>query len=199
MIALWDLGNVVVQWNPDRILQMLSLPPDKSAVLEDLLSGGSRWLELDRGVTDEAKVAEQIAAESSLEVDEMLQCFDTVRESLVDFPKSIELIGEMKASGIRQYVLSNMSALNYEYLRLRPYFDLFDGIVISATEKLIKPDTALFQLVLDRYKLEASQMVFIDDSLPNIEAAMSIGMNGVHFKASDDCYARVRSYFPQLN
>jgi len=198
-IALWDLGNVVVQWNPDRILQMLSLPPDKSAVLEDLLSGGSRWLDLDRGVTDEAKVAEQIAAESSLEVDEMLQCFDTVRESLVDFPKSIELIGEMKASGIRQYVLSNMSALNYEYLRLRPYFDLFDGIVISATEKLIKPDTALFQLVLDRYKLEASQMVFIDDSLPNIEAAMSIGMNGVHFKASDDCYARVRSYFPQLN
>ena len=198
-IALWDLGNVVVQWNPDRILQMLSLPPDKSAVLEDLLCGGSRWLDLDRGVTDEAKVAEQIAAESSLEVDEMLQCFDTVRESLVDFPKSIELIGEMKASGIRQYVLSNMSALNYEYLRLRPYFDLFDGIVISATEKLIKPDTALFQLVLDRYKLEASQMVFIDDSLPNIEAAMSIGMNGVHFKASDDCYARVRSYFPQLN
>ena len=72
-IALWDLGNVVVQWNPDRILQMLSLPPDKSAVLEDLLSGGSRWLDLDRGVTDEAKVAEQIAAESSLEVDEMLQ------------------------------------------------------------------------------------------------------------------------------
>ena len=198
-IALWDLGNVVVQWNPDRILQMLSLPPDKSAVLEDLLSGGSRWLDLDRGVTDEAKVAEQIAAESSLEVDEMLQCFDTVRESLVDFPKSIELIGEMKASGIRQYVLSNMSALNYEYLRLRPYFDLFDGIVISATEKLIKPDTALFQLVLDRYKLEASQMVFMDDSLPNIEAALSIGMHGVHFKASDDCYARVRSYFPQLN
>jgi len=197
-IALWDLGNVVVQWNPDRILQMLSLPPDKSAVLEDLLSGGSRWLDLDRGVTDEAKVAEQIAAESSLEVDEMLQCFDTVRESLVDFPKSIELIGEMKASGIRQYVLSNMSALNYEYLRLRPYFDLFDGIVISATEKLIKPDTALFQLVLDRYKLEASQMVFIDDSLPNIEAAMSIGMNGVHFKASDNCYARVRKFFPKL-
>jgi len=178
MIALWDLGNVVVQWNPDEILRMLSLPPDKSSVVKELLCGGSRWLDLDR--------------------DEMLHCFDIVRDSLVDFPKSIELIGEMKAAGIPQYVLSNMSTVNADYLRSRPYFDLFDGIVFSAAEKLIKPDTALFELVLDRYQLQAHQIVFIDDSLPNIEAAVSLGMNGVHFKASDNCYARVRKFFPKL-
>jgi len=199
MIALWDLGNVVVQWNPDRILQMLNLPADKSAVMKELLYGSSRWLELDRGVTTELELAERIAAESSLEVDEMQQCFDIVRESLVDFRNSIELIGEMKAAGIRQYVLSNMSIVNAEYLRSRPYFDLFDGVVISAEEKLIKPDTALFEVVLDRYQIQASQMVFIDDSLPNIKAAESLGMSGVHFKASDDCYAKIRKFFPQLN
>ena len=198
MVALWDLGNVVVQWNPDRILQMLDLSPDKLAVVKDLLHGGSRWLNLDRGVTNEAEVAEQIAAESDLDVDEMRGCFDTVRESLVDFPKSIELIGELKAAGIRQYVLSNMSIVNAEYLRPRPYFDLFDGVVFSAEEKLIKPDNALFQVVLDRYQLRSPEIVFIDDSLPNIRAAESMGMSGVHFKASDDCYARVRNYFPQL-
>jgi len=198
MIALWDLGNVVVQWNPDEILRMLSLPPDKSSVVKELLCGGSRWLDLDRGVTTEAEVAKLIASESSLDVDEMLHCFDIVRDSLVDFPKSIELIGEMKAAGIPQYVLSNMSTVNADYLRSRPYFDLFDGIVFSAAEKLIKPDTALFELVLDRYQLQAHQIVFIDDSLPNIEAAVSLGMNGVHFKASDNCYARVRKFFPKL-
>ena len=198
MIALWDLGNVVVQWNPDRILQMLDLSPDKLAVVKDLLYGGSRWLDLDRGVTSEAEVAEKIAAESDVAVDEMRRCFDTVRESLVDFPKSIELIGELKAAGIRQYVLSNMSIVNAEYLRPRPYFDLFDGVVFSAEEKLIKPDNALFQVVLDRYQLRSPEIVFIDDSLPNIRAAESMGMSGVHFKASDDCYARVRNYFPQL-
>jgi len=197
-IALWDLGNVVVQWNPDKILQMLNLPSDKSAVLKDLFHGGSRWLDLDRGVTTEAEVAELIASESNLSVDEMRQCFDTVRESLIDFPKSIELISEMNAAGIRQYVLSNMSAVNAEYLRERPYFDLFDGIVISATEKLIKPDTALFQRVLDRYKLHASDMVFMDDSLANIKAAESMGMQVVHFKASDDCYATVRRHFSKF-
>jgi len=105
MIALWDLGNVVVQWNPDRILQMLNLPADKSAVMKELLYGSSRWLELDRGVTTELELAERIAAESSLEVDEMQQCFDIVRESLVDFRNSIELIGEMKAAGIRMVLL----------------------------------------------------------------------------------------------
>ena len=199
MIALWDLGNVVVQWNPDRILQMLDLSPDKLAVVKDLLYGGSRWLDLDRGVTSEAEVAEKIAAESDVAVDEMRRCFDTVRESLVDFPKSIELIREMKAAGIRQYVLSNMSIVNAEYLRSRSYFDLFDGVVFSAEEKIIKPDTALFQVVLDRYQLRPADIVFIDDSLANIKAAETMGMRGVHFKASDDCYAQVRHYFPQLN
>ena len=198
MIALWDLGNVVVQWNPDRILAMLNLAPDKLEVVKALISGGPRWLDLDRGVTTEAEVAALIAAESSLEVDEMLQCFETVRESLVDFPRSVALIKEMKAAGIAQYVLSNMSAVNATYLQPRPYFELFDGVVFSATEKLIKPDAALFQLVLDRYQLQAANLVFIDDSLPNIKAAESLGMHGVHFKASDECYAQIRSFFPQL-
>jgi len=198
MIALWDLGNVAVQWNPDKIVQMLDLPEKKSTLLKKNLFESGCWLDLDRGVTTEAEVAAKIASESILSVDELLRCFDVVRESLVDFPKSIALISEMKNAGIPLYVLSNMSVVNAEYLRTRPYFDLFDGIVISAEEKLIKPETALFQVVTDRYQLEASQMVFIDDSLPNIKAAESLGMHGVHFKASDECYAKIRKYFPQL-
>lgn len=198
MIALWDLGNVVVQWNPKKILQMLDLSEEKSTLLKKELFDSSSWLDLDRGVITETEVAAKIASESILSVDELLRCFEVVRESLVDFPKSIELIGEMKTAGIPLYVLSNMSVVNAVYLRTRPYFDLFDGIVISAEEKLIKPDTALFQVVTDRYQLDASNMVFIDDSLPNIKAAESIGMHGVHFKASDNCYSTIRKYFPQL-
>ena len=198
MIALWDLGNVVVQWNPERILAMLDIPAERAKPLRELFSGGKLWLDLDRGVTDEATVAEELASQSDLQTAELTRTFDTVRESLVDFQESVALIHEMKSRGIPQYVLSNMSLVNAAYLRQRPYFKLFDGIVISAEEKLIKPDTALFQLVLDRYELSADQVVFIDDSLPNIEAAQSLGMHGVHFKATSECYASVRKYFPEL-
>ena len=195
MIALWDLGNVVVEWNPDRILQKLDLSAEKTNTLRSNLFEATVWLDLDRGLCTEAEVATQLANSTELDHGELLQCFDTVRETLIDFPQSVELIRQMKQADIPMYVLSNMSAENFAYLRQRDYFELFDGIVISAEEKLIKPDTALFQRVVDRYQLEPAEMVFMDDSLPNIEAAISLGMHGVHFNGSDDCYAEVKRHF----
>lgn len=195
MIALWDLGNVVVQWNPTRILEMLKLEAVKKDIVSASLFEGSLWLDLDRGITTEAEVAGVLAAETELDYDDVLHVYETVRESLVNFPRSIELIKEMKEANIPMYVLSNMSIANFEYLNQRDFFELFDGIVISAQEKLIKPESALFQVVLDRYKLDASETVFMDDSLPNVKAAEKLGMHAVHFEASDDCYAKVRQYF----
>ena len=194
LVALWDLGNVVVQWNPARIREMTGLPEAKTDVFksryfEDL------WLELDRGTTDEREVANKVAAETELSKVEVDLYFAAVRESLVDFTESIDLIRQMKDQGIKMYVLSNMSLVNAKYLRQRAYFQLFDGIVISAEEKLIKPDTALFQLLLDRYQLDPTKMVFMDDSLPNITAAESLGMHGVHFTATSECYTKIKRYF----
>ncbi len=194
LIALWDLGNVVVQWSPERIHAMLNLPATKLDILKTELFE-KLWLDLDRGITDEAAVAAQLGAETDLSVEDVLQCFETIRESLVDFPESIDLIHQMKAAGIPMYVLSNMSTVNAAFLRQRSYFDLFDGIVISAHEKLMKPETELFQVVLDRYRLDAEKIVFMDDSLSNINAARSLGMQGVHFDASERCYAAVRKHF----
>ena len=68
-------------------------------------------------------------------------------------------------------------------------------MVISAEEKLIKPDPALFELVLKRYRLNAEEVYFIDDSMPNIVAARELGMQALHFKRSDDCYRQIREAF----
>ena len=194
LIALWDLGNVVVQWNPQKVRELTGLPTDKTDVFKTPYFE-AQWLELDRGTIDEAKVAEQVAADTELRVADVELYFASVRKTLVDFDETIDLIKEMKDKGIKMYVLSNMSIVNSVFLRKRGYFDLFDGVVISGEEKLIKPDTALFQLVIDRYQLDPAQVVFMDDSLPNITAAESLGMHGVHFKGSSECYLKIRKYF----
>lgn len=194
LVALWDLGNVVVQWDPVRIREMTGLPEDKLRVFQTPRFE-RLWLDLDQGLTEEAQVTVQLTQETDLSVDEVQLYFATVRESLVDLTQSIELIRHMKANGIKIYVLSNMSLVNATYLRQRDYFSLFDGIVISAEEKLIKPDTDLFKVVLDRYALDPALTVFIDDSLPNIKAAESLGLHGVHFKRSAKCYSKIRKYF----
>jgi len=195
VIALWDLGNVVVQWSPSTIVGMLDLPESKATLFKEALLDTELWLDLDRGLTDELSVAEQLAGQTALNTEDLINGFQTVRRSLIDLPRSIELLYEMKSASIPMYVLSNMSTANADYLLSRDYFELFNGVVISAEEQLIKPDPAIFQLVLDRFQLNPHEVVFIDDSLPNIESAKSLGMQGVHFNRTDHCYEKIRKCF----
>lgn len=195
MIALWDLGNVVVQWEPEAIYPAFKLSPEHTQYLRSGLLEHSDWLRLDQGLTTESEIAERITRESGLTTSQTNHCFDVIRKSLIDLPVSVEILHQMKAAGIPMYVLSNMSHDNASYLRSRPYFDLFEGIVISAEEKLIKPDTALFERVLSRYNLVAADVFFIDDSMPNIIAAREVGMQALHFKRTPQCYAAIKEAF----
>lgn len=195
MIALWDLGNVVVRWEPETVLEMFGYSPEQTDYLRSGLLGHPDWLDLDRGVTTEAVVARRLVEESSLTIEQALRCFDVVRESIVDLAPSIEILSAMKAAKIPMYVLSNMPTANADFLSQRDYFKWFDGVVFSAEEKLLKPDEAIFKVVMDRYNLDPAEIYFIDDSLPNIETARAMGMQTLHFQRSDDCYARIRNAF----
>ncbi len=191
---LWDLGNVVVRWSPDTILDTLNYSPEVSDYLRESLFGHSDWLDLDRGVTTEEQVGKRLAAESGLSPDQVRRCFDVVRETLVDIDRSVELVRSLAALNVPMYVLSNMSKVNADYLRQREYFSCFRGVVISAEENLNKPAAELFERVLKRYSLEAGNVLFIDDMAENIEAAKDIGMEGLQFEGDDACYQRIRQF-----
>jgi HAD superfamily hydrolase (TIGR01549 family) len=193
-VLLWDLGNVVVRWSPDEILARLGYASHTSDYLLHSLFGHSDWLDLDRGVTTESIVAERLVAESDLTTDEAMRVFDVVRETLVDIEHSVTLIETLARDHHPMYVLSNMSKPNADYLRQRPYFKHFKGVVISAEEKLNKPSPELFERVLARYDLKPESVLFIDDTKVNIDAAGALGMQGLVFEGSADCYAKINQF-----
>ena len=57
---------------------------------------------------------------------------------------------------------------------------MFDGLIISGEEKLIKPDPKIFNLASKRFNLIPEYTVFIDDRLENINAAIKLGFNTIH-------------------
>ena len=191
---LWDLGNVVVRWSPDTILSRLDYSVQQTTYLRRSLFAHSDWQDLDRGVKTESEVAQRLVAESDLSMDQAVRCFDVVRDTMIDIQPSVDLINEVAQTDTPMYVLSNMSQTNADYLRQREYFSHFQGVVISAEEKLNKPDSALFERVLSRYSLSANQVLFIDDTLENIVAAEKLGFEGLHFKGSEECYLRIRQF-----
>lgn len=192
MISLWDLGNVMVSWDPERILASLDGSAAEIALLRDELLLHDDWQRLDQGTLQEVEVVQRLTHEVGIAPEKVAQCLRQTRESLLNINASVQLLEQVKAAGQRAYCLSNMSHNTYDHLRDRHFFEFFDGIVISAQERLIKPDPAIFELVLERFELRAADVLFIDDSEPNIASATALGIDCVHFKRSAACYQTIR-------
>ena len=71
--------------------------------------------------------------------------------------------------------------------------DAFDAMVISAEEHLMKPDPAIYRLILERLGVEPAQAVFVDDRLENVRAAHELGIRTVHFRHRDQALAELRN------
>jgi len=61
----------------------------------------------------------------------------------------------------------------------------FDGLVVSGYEKLLKPDHAIYRVLMDRYSINPAESVYIDDNKPNAIAATELGFNAIHFSSPD--------------
>ncbi|PIV26566.1 MAG: hypothetical protein COS37_05745, partial [Anaerolineae bacterium CG03_land_8_20_14_0_80_58_20] len=82
------------------------------------------------------------------------------------------------------YGLSNWSSETFPITRRKhDFFDILDGYLISGEVNLVKPDPAIFQRLLDKIGRDAQECLFIDDALPNIEAARALGMTAIHFQS----------------
>lgn len=139
------------------------------------------WEEYDRGALTYDEVVELLCREKG--VDRAI-CEGYMREA-IDRQEAIlpteRLIADLKAAGYRLYVLSNMSKEFIEFLRRVPVYRHFDGEVVSCEEKVVKPDPAIFRILLERYGLQPGDTLFIDDRPANVEAARGCGIEGFLF------------------
>ena len=99
---------------------------------------------------------------------------------------AVPWVKELKSKGYRVYYLSNFSLQAKvhcpESLEFVPYTD---GGILSYTEQIVKPDAAIYLLLLERFGLKAEESVFLDDTLHNIEAAERLGIHGIWYKSKE--------------
>lgn len=139
------------------------------------------WEEYDRGTRSYDEVIEDLCAYNSCErgkAEEYLRRSIVMQEAV---PSTERLIADLKAAGYRLFVLSNMSCEFIEFLRRMPVYAAFDGEVVSCEEHAVKPERRIYEILLDRYELDARQTMFIDDRASNIEAAREMGIEGFLF------------------
>lgn len=182
---VFDVGGVLIDWNPRHLYRRLF--DGNEAAMERFLAEvcTPAW----NARQDEGRPFAEAVAELSArfpDYGELIAAYHLRWEEMVPaaIDETIEIVRDVKTAGARLYALTNFSTEKFPLVRSRfDVFELFDGIVVSGDIGLIKPDPAIYRYLVDRYALEASACIFIDDVRANVEAAQSVGMRGVHFSS----------------
>jgi HAD superfamily hydrolase (TIGR01509 family) len=141
------------------------------------------WEEYDRGVVSYDEVVRSLAEYNSCDV-ELAE--KNLRRSILTqeaIPYTERLIVALKDAQYRLYVLSNMSLEFIEFLRKTEVYKYFDGEVVSCEEHIVKPEAEIYRTLIDRYGLNPSETLFIDDRKCNVAAAIKEGWQGFDFDA----------------
>lgn len=193
---VFDIGNVLAafRWK-DYIREELGYEGETAERLARATTLHPMWSEYDRGALSLNEVIEAMI-ESDSEIEPQIRHFFADRRELVrEFDYSAGWISELKGRGYKVYILSNYSEDHFKYIyRNFKCFGSEDGKVISYEEKLLKPERAIYEVLLNRYGLVPSETVFLDDSRANIEGAIAVGMHGIVF----DSYEQGRGELEKL-
>ena len=139
------------------------------------------WEEYDRGVVSYEQVVTDLAEYNNCDrelADKNLRRSILTQEEIV---ATKALVADLKVAGYKLYVLSNMSLEFIEFLRKTEVYKYFDGEVVSCEEHVVKPDVEIYRRLVERYGLDVSETLFIDDRKENVEAARNEGWEGFNF------------------
>lgn len=193
-IVVFDVGNVLLRWDPHLLYAKLIPDAAKRDWFVRNVCTAAWNIEQDRGRSWKDAVATLVAQHPEW-TDEIrasdARWHETIPGTVED---NVAILEELTDRGEAVYAITNFSREKWAECLIRfPFLQRFTGAVVSAHERLIKPDPAIFELLLSRYGLEAGRCIFVDDSLRNIEAARAAGMQAVHFGDGVDLRSALRA------
>ncbi|MFM5085802.1 HAD family hydrolase [Aeromonas media] len=187
MAIIFDLGRVVVSWDPVGIVRSVRGPDGAEALAEQLFNHPD-WLEVDRGTLSLHAMASQAEARTGLSMAENLAILQAVPASLLPAPAMVTLIEVLHSAGHRLYALSNMGHASIDWLEQhQEFWRFFSGKVVSARVRMIKPEPDIYRYLLVSFGLKAGECLFIDDSPANVAAAQALGLQGMVFTDAAAC------------
>lgn len=181
---VFDMGQVLIKFDPVQIVKQAGVTGDDVNILVEELMKSPEWSALDRGSISyddaHASVCRRLPERLYQPAHDII--FGWWKPGRIHMEGMDELVREIKSLGYRVYLLSNAALCLHEYIHTLPGYDCFDGALISADHKLLKPQHEIYEKLYELYGLNPAECLFIDDSPANIEGAMVTGMPGIVFR-----------------
>ena len=180
--VVFDVGRVLVQWDMRHLFgKLIEDRQELDWFLQNVVT--TEWhfqADAGRALADMVAERKREFPDHSEHLDAYATRFNETIPGPV--PGSYEIVRELAARDVPLFAITNFGAEFWAGFRpTQPVFDHFRDVVVSGEEKLHKPDPAIYRLALNRFGLAEGEGLFVDDSLPNVEAARANGFGAHHF------------------
>lgn len=180
---LFDMGSVLVRFEPTEFIAKLRLGPDDAEALRREVFRSADWVRLDRGVISQQQMIDAACARLPARlhpyVADLVLHWDADRPEV---PGMYELVRELAENGYALFLLTNASIRHREYwptFRYAPFFG--ERIMLSAAWHLMKPEREFYEKAVALLGFDPAESVFIDDQPVNVEGAEGCGIPGIVF------------------
>lgn len=180
---VFDIGNVFVEWSPRFLYETLISDPEELQYFLDNIVTLEWHTEHDRGRPFAEGV--KILSTQFPEYATLIEAFDSRWNDMIkgQIKGTVDILDRLAAKGLDLYALTNFSQEKWpEFARDYGFTDHFKGVVVSGAEQLVKPDPDIFTLTVERYRLNPSRTLFVDDRVDNVRAGEAAGLIGHLFE-----------------
>jgi len=191
--VIFDIGNVLTDFRWKEFLRDKDFEGELLERIGKASVESPVWPELDRGVWSFEQVMAGFVANAPALEKELHRAYDDMTDIVTIRDYAVTWIRELKENGLQVYYLSNFSEkIEQECKQALIFRQEMDGGILSWQDKLIKPDPAIYRLLLSRYGLIPQESVFIDDLPVNVEAARALGIRGIVFQSQEQAKRDLR-------
>ena len=193
---IFDLGNVLIDWNPRYVYRHIFDSDEKIDWFFATICT-SEWNEMQDAGRSLQEATEELLVKHP-EYEKEVRAFYGRWEEMLGGPihETVEIFQSLKRlNKFRFYALTNWSAELFPVaLQRYDFLQWFDGIVMSGEERTRKPFPDIYHILLNRYQVDPSRALFIDDSLRNIKGAEVVGINGIHYQSPHQLKAALENF-----
>lgn len=179
---MFDVGGVLLDWDPDYLFRKLIENDDERGwFLTEVCSPA--WNAEQDGGRSWAEATSELAL-TFPEHSHLIEAYDERWEEMVAGPiaGTVAVLSDLRSAGVSTFALTNFSAEKWEVAKDRwDFLAGFDGAVVSGTEKITKPDPRIYEILRDRYRLDPAGTFYTDDLKANVDAARVAGLDAEVF------------------
>lgn len=180
---IFDVGKVLVSYEPDAYMESLGIPKAVQDCINKAMFRNKLWDISDQGIYSSEEILKKFIEGAPEYEAEIRQLYGTVGNTIEMLPYSMDWLSDLKERGYKLYILSNYGEETYKQTKDKlKFLSLVDGAVFSYECKMVKPQRQIYEHICQKYQLNCSECIFVDDRQENVQAAKNNGILAVLFQ-----------------